>query len=598
MISLEPTGVDPRVTRRGVFFEISQVIAVAISLFFAPAAVAQESAPARSPLDALKAYTDELDARQGRVTTGQKFFGAAAYVGSQTCQSCHASQFQDWSKTWHAKMERWPAPDIVVGDFNNRTINYKDVRVRTKDGKEARVSFTVITSTKDGKYYFTVIDKDNEANNQTFQVAKVLGGKWDQNYEIKVGDNFLPALIRWSVAAQDWLISSYRPYDWIEWDGTADGRPRRLEELPKGRFAEAKCSGCHTTGFEFVKDTSGVWKAKGDGQLGIACERCHGPASRHVAEANSAAAKSQKLDPRKVSIVHPLKDLSPLQQTQVCAQCHGRNTHKKVSELSFQQGFKPGDVDMTDRVRFWSFSGTSNPDEYRYFWPNDWAMRNRQQWQDFTKSTHFNKAGMSCLTCHAFHGKTEGPQLRQAAQQLCVGCHTGDGYAKRPNAEMFAGSFMAKAGVQCVDCHMPKIGYRSDRTSKGPHPWDTSSHTFMVALPSLEKQQGIRSSCTGCHEGQDRQIVNGKQAPPMSVDDLDLIVRQRQTQTREAIDSVQRLIAGVNAKNPKARDLVTAAEAKLQFVLLDGSLGLHDSIKAAELIETARKLAEQARSME
>ncbi|MBI3069018.1 MAG: ammonia-forming cytochrome c nitrite reductase subunit c552, partial [Betaproteobacteria bacterium] len=433
------------------------------------------------------------------------------------------------------------------------------------------------------------------ADNQTFEVAKVLGGKWDQHYEIKIGENYLPTLIRWSVAAKDWLISTYRPYDGVTPDGTPGGRPLKIEELPKGRFAEAKCSGCHTTGFEFYKDTAaGHWKAKGKGELGIACERCHGPASKHVAEAEAAKSAGNKLAADATTIVHPLKDLNPLQQTQVCAQCHGRNTNKKIPELSFQQGFLPGDVDMTSRSRFWSYSGTSNPDEYKYFWPNDWAKRNRQQWQDFQKSTHFNKAGVSCLTCHTFHGKWEGAQLRQKPEEMCVGCHSSAGYAKRGNTELFAGSPMQKAGVQCVDCHMPKIGYRSDKTASGPHPWDTSSHTFMVALPAMEKSEGIRSSCASCHEGAGRKLPSGVQAPAFDANTLDIILKQRQAMIRAEIDEVEKLLAKANMRDPQVKKLADEAHGKLNVVLLDGSLSFHNHEKAMGYVTEARKLVEKA----
>jgi predicted CXXCH cytochrome family protein len=546
----------------------------------------------RTPIETLA-----ITGQSGRVVSGQKFFGDAKYAGSDSCKTCHAKQHAEWTETWHAKMERWPSAAIVVADFGDRLITYKDIAVKGQDGKEQKLSFQVRAHRQGEKFMFTVLDKDNPANNQTFEVAKVLGGKWDQHYEIKVGDNFLPAPIRWSVAAKDWLTSSYRPYDWVTPDGTADGRPLKLDELPKGRFAEAKCSGCHTTGYDFYKDAAaGHWKAKenGKGELGIACERCHGPASKHVAEAEAASQAGKKLDAAATTIVHPLKDLNALQQTQVCAQCHGRSTNKKTADASFQQGFLPGDVDMTSRARFWSYSGTSNPDEYKYFWPNDWAKRNRQQWQDFQKSAHFNKAGMSCMTCHTFHGKAEPAQLRKKPEELCISCHTNAAYAKRGNAEMFAGSPMHKAGVQCVDCHMPRIGYRSDKTASGPHQWDTSSHTFMVATPAMEKAQGIRSACATCHEGSGRKMASGVQAPAFDTNTLDIILKQKQSTTRAEIDEVEKLLAQVPANRPAATRLAEEARGKINLVLLDGSLSFHNQAKAMTYIADAKKLAQRA----
>ncbi len=577
-----------RVTRMAGAFGAG-ALAVSAALHPAPSF---GQAPPVEPADTLTMKREPL-----RVGSGQKFFAAAKFVGADTCKSCHASQYEDWRETWHAKMERLPSADTVIGDFNNRTVNWKGIRIRDKDGKEIQISPSAITSRKGGKFYFTLIDKDDPENNQVYEVAKVLGGKWDQGYEVKIGDNHIAAPIRWSVAAKDFLSDGFRVSEWFIADGTPDGRPRRPEELPLSRVAEAKCNGCHTTGFEVVKDkATNVWKNTGNGELGIACEKCHGPGSRHVQEAADANAKGVPLKPEATTIVHPLKDLTPLQQTELCGQCHGRNTNKTVTDLSFPLGFLPGDVDMTNRSRFWSYSGTSNPDEYRYFWPNDWARRNRQQWQDFTKSMHFAK-DVTCLTCHTFHGKAESAQLRQKPQELCSGCHAATGYAKRPQAEMFTGSPMAKAGVQCVDCHMPKIGTRSTATSKGGRQWDVSSHVFRVATPQMAKAQRLRSSCEGCHEGQGVKMASGVQAPPLSTNALIAIMSQRQDDNRKAITEVQKILAGVRSKSPEVAALVERANHRLNVVLFDGSVGMHNQERAAAMIEEARKLAVNASGM-
>jgi predicted CXXCH cytochrome family protein len=563
---------------------------IALMLTFAP-----QPRPATAQVPPIKpADTLTMMRTPARVATGQKFFGDARFVGAESCKACHAKQYEEWRGTWHAKMERWPTPDIIVGDFNDRVINWRNISIRGNDGKQSRISPSGIASRKGDKFYFTLLDKDNPANNQTHEVAKVLGGKWDQAYEVRIGDNYLPAPLRWSVASRDWLIGGFRVDEWFVADGTPDGRPRRPEELPTHRFAEAKCNGCHTTGFDTVRDeATGVWKSRGNGELGIACEKCHGPGSRHVQEANDAKAKGLALRPEATTIVHPLKDLTPLQQTELCGQCHGRNTNKTLTDLPFPVGFLPGDVDMTSRVRFWSYSGTNVPGEYAYFWPNDWASRNRQQWQDFTKSAHFAK-NISCLTCHTSHGKVEDALLRQKPEDLCTECHAASGQAGRPNAEMFAGSPMAKAGVQCVDCHMAKIASRSRATNLAGHLWDTSSHVFRVATPHMTKVQGIRSSCDSCHEGQGRKMASGVQSPPFDTDTLVAIMSQRQGQTLESLARVQRILSRLGSKKPEAIALMERANARLNEVLLDGSLGVHNQERTANLIEEAHKLALRA----
>ena len=74
------------------------------------------------------------------------------------------------------------------------------------------------------------------------------------------------------------------------------------------RFAEAKCMGCHTTGFNIEQGAeSPHWKMVGSalpeqpghqtGELAVGCERCHGPGSKHIEAAKQKEAQGSKLDP-------------------------------------------------------------------------------------------------------------------------------------------------------------------------------------------------------------------------------------------------------------------------------------------------------------
>ena len=557
-----------------------------------------ESMPTRSPSDVYALLERAL-----QVESGQEFFKGATYVGAQACASCHQKEVEEWHKTWHSKMEQWATPETVLGEFDNRIITYADVNATDENGARHKVTYQVRAHREGDEFFFTVLDNDRPENNQTYKIAKTLSGKWDQGYEVKIGDNYFPAVLRYSVKNKGWLIRQFHPEHWVIADGTPDGRPRRPEELPRGRAAEGKCQGCHTTGFEYYKDeNAGLWKSRprsgGQAELGVACEQCHGPASKHVQAAEAARAAGKALDPDKRHIVHMLKDLDFNQQTQVCGQCHGRGTNKTISDLAFPLGFRPGDRDITDRHRFWSYSGSSSPDEYKYFYPNDWAKRNRQQWQDFTKSMHFNKAQMSCVTCHTFHGKWEDAQLRMKPQQLCVGCHTATGDARRPNAEMYAGSPMEQAGVTCINCHMPRIAFRSTQTAKTDRlTGDGSSHTFMTATPHLKKSSGLRSACESCHtKGVDMldDVYHWVDQEPYTNDELIAKMEEKKASVRAAIKAVRKALAGWEPQTAETRTLVDQANAKVNIVVLDGSDGIHNSEKTMALLDEALHLANAA----
>ncbi|MBI1910307.1 MAG: ammonia-forming cytochrome c nitrite reductase subunit c552 [Deltaproteobacteria bacterium] len=539
------------------------------------------------------------------IRSGQEFFKGATFVGADTCKSCHAKQYDEWAKTWHRKMEQLPSAQSVAGEFDNIPRVYKDLEVESlKEPKKREKISPTIRAWKDaGKFFFTLIDRDNEKNNQTYEVAKVLGGKWDQGYEVKVGENYYPTPIRWSAVAKAWIARGFRADEWFLGDGTPDGIPRGPDQLLPHRVAEAKCAMCHTTGFTPMLDKeTKKWKAAAPYELGISCEKCHGPGSLHVQEAKEAEGRGQRLL-KAEKIIHPLKDLNTLQQNQVCGQCHGRNTNKRERDLAFPVGFLPGDTNIQDLIYFWSYSGTPDPAQVRYFWPNDWAKRNRQQWQDFTKSTHFTKTDVTCLTCHTFHGDWFENQLRLPREKLCAECHTRDGLAKRPNVEMFAGSPMEKAGTTCVDCHMPKIGNRTVATTKTPALWDVTSHTFMVATPELTVQHGVRNSCAACHtpgETRDKAI-------PLVAEAAHAMLKGRQVEIRTMIDQAQVVLRGAEAMlkqaektargtvAEKSRRQLLEAKDNLAFVLLDGSLGFHNYERAKDLVQKASVHATEAK---
>lgn len=592
------------------FWRVFAIVMFSMALPYS-AAVSQSVTPPRHPT-AAKASVDPSALfamfRSARsVPSGKSFFKDATFVGSEACKGCHAAAYEDWRATWHARMEQWPTAETVLGDFDDKIITYRGVEVADRNGKTVKLTFQVRAHRDADGFYFTVLDQDDAVNNQTFKIAKTLGGKWDQGYEIKIGERYFPAILRYSVKQRGWLVATFNPEFWVTADGTADGRPVKESELPMGRVAEAKCAGCHTTGFTFGKDPgSGHWTAYGNGELGVGCEKCHGPGSAHVRAAETAQREGRPLAADQLHIVHGLKDLDHVQQTQLCAQCHGRSTNRQTPDLSFPTGFLPGDADITEHLVFWSYQATTNPNQTKYFYRNDWAKRNRQQWQDFTKSTHFKKAGMSCQTCHSFHGKTQDAQLRQTATEQCAGCHGADKAALRPQQEFYRGSKMEDAGVRCIDCHMARIGFRSHLIEEAgggkskSYPMDGSSHHFQVATPETKRTFGTRTACESCHtkgRALPPQIYEWVMAHPMTDDELDAKLRGTQSRVRGLIgDTMAALNALPSRLSTSNRNKVNTARSNVDVVKLDGSLGFHNPAKAEAMLLEALELLKDAGS--
>ena len=573
-----------------------------------------------------------------RVTSGDDYFKGATYVGSDGCKGCHDLQIDEWRKTWHSKILTAPSADTVKGDFNNAVVSFHNVRAVSKghDGDLTKLqnvptSFDVRTEFKDGKYSFIIIDPQDSntpKGGQRYDVALVVGGKWQQTYQVKpvaadgtTGNFYFPAPIRWSVNPDTtpgqppgrWEIVNFQPENWVFSDNSTAAIPRKPDELPVGRFAEAKCMGCHTTGFEFVPPdpppAGQHWTMQGNGELAIGCERCHGPGSKHVEVAKQKEAAGTKLNPDRDETwsIHGLKDLSLDQQNQLCGQCHSRVGGRMQAVLAFpdvidHRHFLPGDATLTERARMWSYivplttapgdpPSTTLGQGFDNFWPDGRGKKSRTQWQDHVNGAHAAKAGASCITCHSLHGDavTKEPQeqskLRQPPKELCESCHSQSGSTRQPNKEMYAGgpnlqsSQHADQAVECVDCHMGAVGQRMTATIPGKAAaYDVSFHGMSIAyagsVPATVPD--ARGSCEVCHTDL-RIMSNGTTPPHKTAAELLDYVRKIQDWTKTAVMKMQARAGTNKSTDPKTILQLNNAQANLNAILMDGSMGVHNS---------------------
>jgi formate-dependent nitrite reductase cytochrome c552 subunit len=576
-------------------------------------------------------------ANWARVRSGQEYFEGATYVGSEGCKGCHDLQLDEWRKTWHSKILTMPSTETVKGDFNNAVIPFQNIRAVTKghDADLAKlqnvpVKFDVRTESSNGKYFFVIVDPRDTSlpkNGQRYEVALVVGGKWQQTYHVRPvgadgqpGDFYFPAPIRWSVNPDTtpgnptgwWETGNFQQENWVWYDNSESAIPRNPAELPIARFAEPKCMGCHTTGFEFVPPdpppASQHWKMQGAGEMAIGCERCHGPGSKHIEAAKQKEAAGSKLNPDTdpAWIIHGLKDLSLDQQNQVCGQCHARLGAKSQAVLAFpdphdHKHFLPGDAELTERALIWSYvrppaavSGnppsTTTGQGLDTFWPDGRGKKSRTQWQDHVNGPHATKAGASCMTCHTVHGDavSKEPQaqskLRQPVKELCESCHAQGGTAKQPNKEMYAGgpnlasSQHADQGVECVDCHMGAVGQRMSATTASKAAYDVSFHGMSIAYAGNPPATGpdVRGSCENCHSDQ-HIMVTGTKPPQKTAAQLLDYVRKIQDSTKSAVTKIQSRAGTNKSKDAKTVLQLNSAQANLNTILMDGSMGVHNS---------------------
>lgn len=232
--------------------------------------------------------------------------------------------------------------------------------------------------------------------------------------------------------------NQYNFFGGTDW-GWVDYHPGDVKEYNYG------CFRCHTTGAsqngEWLPDVYGTF-AYG----GVQCEGCHGQGSKHVENNGNGF-----IDRRTGNDV-----------TELCGQCHYRNEDHSVAAKG---GF----------------------------------TKHHEQYDEFTKTKHYDTAGQNCSTCHDPHKRViwDGDGIKTE----CTSCH---------------GSVaVAAPHTDCLSCHMARTAKSGVQTIAG-YQGDVRSHTFAVAadtswnmfsddgktmrLDSLGRTKlSVANVCYGCH---------------------------------------------------------------------------------------------------
>lgn len=330
-----------------------------------------------------------------------------AFAGSASCASCHRDVYEKHLHTEHYSSTSKASAEKILGSF--------------EQGKNQYVfdnGATVVMQGKDSGFYQT--EYANGQVQKSERIDMIVGsGRKGQSYINVNGNRFTQLPITYFTAAAQWSNSpGYPPHN------AAFERP-----------ITSRCLECHTTFVQQVKSTSpGVEEFdKTKIIYGIDCERCHGPAARHVA----FQTQNPKVTEAKF-IVNPAK-LSRQQNLDLCSLCHGGRLQKKTPSFSFQVGD--------------SLTG--------FFAPN-------KNFMDATNiDVHGNQAGLlsasncfrlSQLTCNSCHNAHENEKDKIALfSQRCQTCHS-SGHQKICKLTDTIGTAITQ---NCIDCHMPKQASRS-----------------------------------------------------------------------------------------------------------------------------------------
>jgi predicted CXXCH cytochrome family protein len=398
--------------------------------------------------------------------------GDAKYVGVEVCAGCHQIEMERWKKSHHALAMGKATPATVLGNFSGVSVeNFGVVSTFSRVGDK----FIVRTDGPDGKlhdyeiaYTFGIDPLQQYLIGFPDGRYQMLGLAWDTRPKAQGGQ-------RWFHLYPD---EKLQPGSLLHWTG-------------RDQTWNYQCADCHTTDLKKNYNLSANTYETTWASLGVTCEACHGPGSRHVTWAKTRSSppptgESALSGKARMGLAVWLKATDsgqwemnratgtarrtePLVSTQLdaCAPCHSR---RKL----LANGLAP-DTPFLDMA----LPALLEPGLYHADGQVDGEVF---EYDSFLQSA-MHKAGVICSNCHEPHTA----KLRAEGNALCAQCHLPEKFDVTAHHKHPPGS----AGAQCVNCHMPTKTYMVVH--------DRRDHSIRVPRPDLSVSIGTPNACNQCH---------------------------------------------------------------------------------------------------
>ena len=392
-----------------------------------------------------------------------------SYVGAESCAGCHEEQYSSWRGSHHDLAMQHATPASVLGDFSG--IEFQNYGV---------------TSTffeRNGTYFVRTDSASGEL--EEYAIKFVFGVTPLQQYLIEFpGGRLQPLPIAWDTrdavdGGQRWFHLYADEFigntDLLHWTG----REQNWNYM---------CAECHSTNLEknySVESDSFDTKWS---EINVACEACHGPASRHVQQANDGTLSGlgglvTDLDDAGRAVwqmntdtgiaVRSESRMQPPVQPEACGRCHSR---RSVASPEYEFGETLLDTHSVALL------------EENLYYPDGQIREEVYVYGSFIQSRMY-QAGVSCGDCHDPH--TAELRSGNETSDICSTCHLPARFASTEHHRHQADD------VACVDCHMPTRVYMGNDARR--------DHSFRVPRPDLTVTTGSPNACNQCHSDEDAQ---------------------------------------------------------------------------------------------
>jgi Tetratricopeptide repeat/Cytochrome c554 and c-prime len=335
----------------------------------------------------------------------------ADFVGNQACASCHASTFRAYMRTPMAQSSG------KVGT-QNRKETFDRAEFRDTHGA---FSYRV---RPDYRLEFAQLGLTQQGARQPITGARDLpyfigSGAAARTFLMNIGGFLFESPVTYYRQSASWKPSpGFAGLDY----------PYLTRPVVPG------CLQCHASGIQASAGTLNGYQEQPFLENGVACERCHGAGSDHIA---SHGARRTANTPQGTKMVNPAK-LAPAARDSICAQCHLSGEVRIAKAGKEERPLTPGELladDLTVFVR------AGSPSE----------LRVTSHVENLAQSACQRASGdkMWCGTCHDPHTVPEPASKAAYFRGKCLTCHQSQDCRATKVARQTRGD-------DCTQCHMPR----------------------------------------------------------------------------------------------------------------------------------------------
>jgi predicted CXXCH cytochrome family protein len=421
------------------------------------------------------------------------------YVSSDQCQACHPLEYSSWHQTYHRTMTQRAGSESVQANFDNVRLEWNgDPYLLQKRGDE----FWAELPDPDWAYDPEKVARAKQGlPSKPPRVWKRIG--------LLTGSHHMQ--IFW-VPSRFGNLQTIFPFAWLiadrRWAPVRDTFLRDPKLPHSSHVWNVNCLKCHTTGGQPQQDPATKLLDTRVGELGIACEACHGPAEEHVrANLRPWHRYDQHFKPYSDStVVNPSLKNREL-SSHVCGQCHGIKWIPHTENFS-QNGFRfrPGDNldDSTPIVRPsrldlapWLREPLKQNPRFleEHYWSDGEVRVSGREFNGLVDSPCYERGDLSCLSCHSMHRSKPDDQLAPGkhGHEACLQCHT----RFRDRIEQHTRHKAGSSGSECYNCHMPHTTYGLLKAIR--------SHRISSPSVKTTLETGRPNACNLCHLDQTLQ---------------------------------------------------------------------------------------------